>query len=114
LAEKFGGVHELIGSFRTVVEKTVDRKIEGFRHLPKEKNGDVAMTGFELREVALGDARIARQDAASHAAAGAGITDADAQALQINSGSWIDALLLGSCSVRLERVRRRRCGIMLH
>lgn len=86
LFQKFHGALQFVWRLRSVVEKFVNREIEGFHDLPKEQDGNVAMAAFELGQVAFGDLRIAGEDSAAHTAAGAGFADAAAEELEVGDG----------------------------
>ena len=48
-----------------------DGQVQGLRDLAQQQHRDVALAGLELRQIALGYARIPGQDLARHAALGA-------------------------------------------
>ena len=58
------------------------RDVERLGDLPQQQNGNVTLPGFKLREVAFRNARVARQELARHAAAGAGLAHAFAHRLR--------------------------------
>ena len=60
-----------------------ERNVERARDLPQQQDGDVALSGLELREVAFRDSRIAGEDLARHAAAGARLAHSVSQQLEV-------------------------------
>ena len=82
-SQEFGGVHQVDRRLRSVEHQRLQRNVERVRDLAQQQNRDVALAGFELRQVALGDARVAGEDLAGHAAASAGLADAFAQQREV-------------------------------
>ena len=74
---------ELDGALRSVEHEVGDRHVHRLGNLPEQQDRDVAAAGFELRQVALRHAGIARQQAPRHAALGADAPDPVAQRLEI-------------------------------
>src|SRR5579863_742576 len=60
---------ELDRPLRPFADEISERQIQSTGHLAQKRDRDVPLAGFELRQIALGHARIPRQDFARHPAA---------------------------------------------
>ena len=81
--QELRGVNQVDRRLRTCEHQRFHRNIERVGDLPQQQNRDVALAGFELREVAFRNAGVARQHLAGHAAAGPRFAHALAQQLQV-------------------------------
>jgi hypothetical protein len=66
-AKKLGRVHQVNRRFGAFEDQRLDWNVERPGNLPQQQNRDVALAGFELRQISLRDAGIARQQLAGHA-----------------------------------------------
>ena len=90
-----------------LAEQVRDRQVQRLRDLPQQQHRDVAVAGLELRQVALGHARVAGQDLARHAALGPHVAHSLAERLQERArsalGRWRPCLPGGGLSDRSPR-----------
>ena len=73
--QKLCGMYKIDRWLGPVECQGFQRKIKRFGDVAQQQDGDVALTAFELGEVAFRNAGVAREDFSGHAAAGAGLTD---------------------------------------
>ena len=71
----------------------------GLGHLAQAQDRDIALPAFELRQVTQGDARVARQDGAGHAAAHAQIAHMLAQGTQVVTVTFCQSGCLGGFGI---------------
>ena len=71
-AQKLRGVYQVDWRLGPFQHQRFYRNVERARDLAQQQNRDVALPGFELCQVALGNLGVASQDFAGHTAPGAG------------------------------------------